>query len=88
MQVVNKKELLKRSRYYQIMIGLDEIEKGQIYKDLKYNIVIFICKFDPFGKSLPRYTFENICIGNKNERWVYDTTYERKRDIIREFWER
>ena len=73
MQVVNKKELPKRSRYYQSMIDLDGTEKGQIYTELKENIVIFICKFDPFGKSLPRYSFENICIENK-ELYLEDGT--------------
>ncbi len=35
MQVVNKKDLSKRSRYYQSMIDLNAIEKGEIYRDLK-----------------------------------------------------
>ena len=73
MQVVNKKDLAKRSRYYQSMIDLDAIEKGKLYDKLKDNIVIFICKFDPFGKSLPRYSFENICIENK-ELYLEDGT--------------
>ena len=60
MQVINKKDLAKRSRYYQSMIDLNAIEKGEIYRDLKESIVIFICKFDPFGKGLSKYTFENI----------------------------
>ena len=55
------------------MIDLNAIEKGQLYTNLKENIVIFICKFDPFGRSLPRYTFENICIENK-ELYLGDGT--------------
>ena len=47
------------------MIDLNAIEKGEIYRDLKDSIVIFICKFDPFGKGLSKYTFENICNENK-----------------------
>ena len=39
MQVVNKKDLAKRSRYYQSMIDLNAIEKGEIYRDLKESIV-------------------------------------------------
>ena len=65
MQVVNKKDLSKRSRYYQSMIDLNAIEKGEIYRDLKESIVIFICKFDPFGEGFSKYTFENICNENK-----------------------
>ena len=73
MQVVNKKDLAKRSRYYQSMIDLNAIEKGEIYRDLKESIVIFICKFDPFGKGLSKYTFENICNENK-ELYLKDGT--------------
>ncbi len=65
MQVVNKKDLEKRSRYYQGMMDLDAIEKGMTYRELKDSIVIFICKFDPFGGGLSRYTFENICVEDK-----------------------
>ena len=73
MQVVNKKDLAKRSRYYQSMIDLNAIEKGEIYRDLKESIVIFICKFDPFGEGLSKYTFENICNENK-ELYLKDGT--------------
>ena len=73
MQVVNKKDLSKRSRYYQSMIDLNAIEKGEIYRDLKESIVIFICKFDPFGEGLSKYTFENICNENK-ELYLKDGT--------------
>ena len=61
MQVANKKDLVKRSRYYQSMIDLNAIEKGKLYNELKESIVIFICKFDPFKKGLSRYTFKNMC---------------------------
>ena len=73
MQVVNKKDLVKRSRYYQGMIDLNVIEKGEIYRDLKESIVIFICKFDPFGEGLSKYTFKNICNENK-ELYLEDGT--------------
>ena len=73
MQVINKKDLAKRSRYYQSMIDLNAIEKGEIYRDLKESIVIFICKFDPFGEGLSKYTFENICNENK-ELYLKDGT--------------
>ncbi len=41
------------------------IEKGEIYRDLKESIVIFIYKFDSFGEVLSKYTFENVCNENK-----------------------
>lgn len=61
MQVSDTKELPKRSRYYQGMIDLQLIDKGQFYKKLNRSYIIFICPFDAFGKGRHIYTFENIC---------------------------
>lgn len=61
MQVSDTKELPKRSRYYQSMIDLQLIEKGQHYKKLNRSYIIFICPFDAYGKGRHIYTFENIC---------------------------
>ena len=57
----DESHLPKRSRYYQGMIDLNSIEKGEDYDELKESYVIFICTFDPFGKELVQYTFENLC---------------------------
>ncbi len=61
MQVSGTKELPRRSRYYQSMIDLQLIDKGQLYDELKRSYVIFICPFDFYGKGRHMYTFENIC---------------------------
>ena len=61
MQTVHEKGLPKRSRYYQGMIDLGLIEKGEPYTKLNESYVIFICTFDPFGKKESVYTFENMC---------------------------
>ena len=61
MQVSDTKELPKRSRYYQGMIDLQLIDKGQHYKRLNQSYIIFICPFDLYGKGRHIYTFENIC---------------------------
>ena len=55
-------ELPKRTRYYQAMIDMDELKKGQYYTELKESFIIFICTFDPFGENLPMYTFRHRCI--------------------------
>ena len=65
MQTKVKKELPKRSRYYQGMIDMNLIERGAKYKELKLSFVIFICLKDPFGYNLPVYRFENICVQNR-----------------------
>ena len=62
MQVTVNKNLPKRSRYYQGMIDLNVLEKGEDYKNLKRSFVIFICTFDLFSKGRHIYTFENRCI--------------------------
>lgn len=61
MQVADTKELPKRSRYYQSMIDLQLIDKGQSYKKLNQSYIIFICPFDLYGKGRHIYTFENVC---------------------------
>ena len=61
MQAADTKELPLRSRYYQSMLDLQMIDKGQTYKKLKPCYVIFICPFDLFDRGKHIYTFENIC---------------------------
>ena len=62
MQNISKPDQPKRMRYYQDLIDLDLIEKGQDYNELKNNIVIFVCTFDPFKLGRHYYSFKNICI--------------------------
>ena len=62
MQTTREKYLPKRSRYYQGMIDLNLIEKGEHYKKLKRSYVIFVCTFDPFHMGRHLYTFENRCV--------------------------
>ena len=51
LQAADTKELPKRSRYYQSMLDLQLIDKGQTYKKLKPSYVIFICPFDLLAKG-------------------------------------
>ena len=62
MQTTTYKELPKRSRYYQGIIDLNMIEKGESYDILKESYVIFICTFDFFEKGRSVYEFENVCL--------------------------
>lgn len=61
MQVRNKDNLPKRSRYYHSQIDMDIISTGTDYKELPDTYVIFICDFDPFGFGKYKYTFDMIC---------------------------
>ena len=60
-QTGHKKELPKRSRYYQSVADVSTTSTGTKYRDLPENILIFICTFDPFDSDFPRYTFEYTC---------------------------
>ncbi len=74
MQTTENRNLPKRTRYYQGMIDLNILEKGDNYKDLKRSFVIFVCTFDLFGEGRHIYTFENRCIQNPDLGLGDDTT--------------
>ena len=60
-QTTDKGNLGKRTRFYQSMIDIRVLEKGQDYKKLKKSFIIFICNYDPYGRSRYIYTFRNRC---------------------------
>lgn len=54
--------LPRRSRYYQGMIDLNQLERGGAYKDLKNSYVVFISRNNPFSEvGLHKYSFRNMC---------------------------
>lgn len=59
MQTSDNRNLPKRMRYYQGVIDLNILDKGQDYTTLKKSYVIFICTFDPFGEDRHIYTYCN-----------------------------
>lgn len=61
MQTTFQEALPQRARYYQAHIDVNQLERGAHYDQLRPSFVIFICKFDPFGKNLWRYSFRNVC---------------------------
>lgn len=66
MQTTLDYNIPKRMRYYQGMIDLSILEKGDNYKNLRRSMVIFVCTFDLFGKGRHVYTFENRCVQEPN----------------------
>ena len=60
-QTTDEKNLPKRLRYYQGMIDLNILNRGEDYASLRRSFVIFICTYDSFGKGRWVYTFENRC---------------------------
>lgn len=61
MQMADTKELPRRSRYYQGMIDLQLLERGELYRSLNDTYIIFICPFDLYGTGRHRYTFAGAC---------------------------
>ncbi|WP_290851018.1 Rpn family recombination-promoting nuclease/putative transposase [Eubacterium sp. LMAG:50] len=90
MQTTTYKELPKRSRYYQGIIDLNMIEKGESYDILKESYVIFICTFDFFEKGRSVYEFENVCLEdseiklNDGTHKIFLNTKGDKSDINKE----
>ena len=94
MQSTIKEALGKRLRYYQSMIDIDSLMKGQSYNELKESYILFICKDDPFKDEsrkpygLSRYTFKNTCqerndvnLNDNSLKVVYNASeYEKEED--------
>lgn len=73
MQTTNKKNLPKRMRYYQGMIDLNIISRGEEYNQLKKSFIIFICDYDQYKEGRHIYTFENVCLENSSIRFGDET---------------
>lgn len=94
LQSYEQKALGKRMRYYEAMLDMDALMKGEDYENLKESYIVFICKYDPFIDEnkkpfgLPRYTFSNTCSENnlvnlddKSLKVVYNSTaFEAEKD--------
>ncbi len=94
MQTYKQDAIGKRTRYYQSMIDIDSLMKGQDYSELLDSYVLFICNYDPFEKEknvgfgLPCYTFRNTCnenpavsLDDKSIKVIYNASaYEEEKD--------
>ena len=84
----------KRMRYYEAILDMDALMKGEPYDKLKDSYILFICKNDPFKDEkdkpfgLPRYSFRNVCqenncvnLDDKSLKVIYNATaYEKEKD--------
>ena len=55
-------ELVKRTRFYQSILDMYHLQKGQKYMTLNDSYIIFICTFPVFSGDRHKYTFKNICM--------------------------
>lgn len=63
-QTAHFSALPKRARYYQGVMDVNEVFSGEDYTQLGKSYVIFLCFGDIFGKGLPVYSFEYLCLEN------------------------
>lgn len=61
MQITDSANLAKRMRYYQGLIDIDKLKRGQHYSELGESYIIFICPFDHFKQGRHVYTFREHC---------------------------
>ena len=47
-------------------MDIDELEKGELFSNMKESYIIFICMFDPFGADMPIYTVKQTFAENEN----------------------
>ncbi len=93
MQASSLDALGKRTRYYQSMIDIDCLIKGDDYSMLRESYILFICKHDPFNDDnskpfgLPCYTFKTVCsenrevnIDDKTTKVVYNSSAYKKEE--------
>ena len=66
MQLSNSDNLAKRMRYYQGLIDMDKLKRGQHYRELDESFVIFICTFECFKQGRHIYTFQERCKEDPN----------------------
>ena len=57
MQTVVRADEGLRMRYYQSVIDVEHLGRGESYRRMKESYVIFICLTDPFGDGKPVYSF-------------------------------
>ena len=88
MQMRRKKALGKRSRYYHSQIVMEALESGEEYETIPDTFVIFVCDFDPFGKGLYCYTFQNECKEDRDVKLedgcctIFLSTQGKKEELV------
>ena len=75
MQVIGKKHLSLRARYYQSGLDISSLHAGDDYESLAESYVIFLCLEDIFHKGLPIYTFKSV-YSEDNGLFLNDKTTE------------
>lgn len=90
MQDENEGNLPKRSRSYQGQMDVSFLPPGSDFNKLPPSYVIFICTFDPFGREMYKYTFEEVCrespfvLGSETKKIFLNTKGTNDTDVLEE----
>lgn len=90
MQNQDEKNLAKRSRYYQAEMDVSSLKPGEDFNELRPSCIIYICTFDPFGKGLYQYVFEEYCkeaglsLGDDTRKIFLNTKGTRQENVSKE----
>ena len=90
MQNQNERNLAKRSRYYQAEMDVSSLKPGEDFNGLRPSCIIYICTFDPFGKGLYQYVFEEYCkeaglpLGDETKKIFLNTKGIHKDNVSQE----
>ena len=66
--------LPKRARYYQSVMDMDMLQKGQTYDKLSPLVLVFVCAFDLFKEGRYLYTFKSRCLETLDLELANDVT--------------
>ena len=66
--------LPKRARYYQSVMDMDMLQKGQTYDKLSPLVLVFVCAFDLFDEGRYVYTFKSRFLENLELELANDVT--------------
>ncbi len=79
MQAGNYSDILLRARYYLSSSDVATTKRRTKFRDIKETYILFICKDDPFGAGLPRYTKKTdfietdaVCYDDKSHILFYN----------------
>lgn len=90
MQNQNQRNLAKRCRYYQAEMDASSLKPGEDFNQLRPSCIIYICTFDPFGKGLYQYVFEEYCkqaeigLGDGTRKIFLNTKGRKPEDVSQE----
>lgn len=81
-----QRNLFRRTRYYHANLATQALPEGEDYGALPDSYVIFVCKFDPFGKGYAKYDIKPYnetlgCVYPSGERTILLNAYFTDKNV-------